>query len=210
MVIEALHRSTGGAVALITGRRIADVDRLFPGIRLAAAGQHGVERRNSRGHISRHPFLVAQLDSVRLRLADAVARYPQLLLEDKGMSLALHYRAAPRLASYAHWLMRSVAASLGKPFCVQTGKRVVEIRPNGENKGTAIEAFMKEPSFRGRIPVFLGDDTTDEYGFGMVNQLGGHSVKVGTGPTVAHWRLRDVDAVGSWLRRGRPAPRPTR
>lgn len=205
-VIEALYQSTGGAVALITGRRISDVDRLFPGIGLPVAGQHGVERRNDKGQISRHPFPSVRLDAVRHRLAETVARHPMLELEDKGLSLALHYRNAPQLASYAHRLMRSLVTPLSKAYCVQAGKRVVEIRPSGRDKGIAIQEFMREQCFRGRTPVFLGDDATDEYGFVMVNHLGGHSVKVGPGPSSARWRLPDVAAVRAWLQRGRPAP----
>ncbi len=207
-LIEGLYQSAGGAVALITGRSIADVDGLFPGTRLPAAGQHGTERRDASGRISRHPFPSRQLDGVRHRLAEAVARHPQLLLEDKGLSLALHYRRAPRLGGFAHRLVRSLQARMGKKYCVQTGNRVVEVKPAGRNKGAAILEFMQEEPFRGRTPVFLGDDITDEYGFAMVNRLGGHSVKVGPGRTVARWRLPDVRAVRAWLEQGRPTPRP--
>jgi trehalose 6-phosphate phosphatase len=209
-VIEGLHRSTGGAVALITGRPIGDVDRLFPGIRLAVAGQHGIERRSAEGRISRHRFPSRRLDDVRVRLARAVTEHPRLLLEDKGLSLALHYRRAPRLGGFAHRLVRSLATRLGPAYCVQSGKRIVEIRPTGKDKGTAIQAFMRESPFRGRTPVFFGDDATDEYGFVAVNRLGGHSVKVGPGPTSAHWRQRNVAAVRAWLLDGRPLPRTTR
>lgn len=209
-VIEALHQSAAGAVALITGRPIADVDRLFPGIRLAAAGQHGIERRTASGRVSLHPFPSRRLDAVRRRLTEAVARHPGLLLEDKGLSLALHYRMAPRLGGYAHRLARAQATRLGKAYCVQSGKRVVEIGPTGKDKGKAIQEFMTERPFRGRTPVFLGDDVTDEYGFVMVNHLGGLSIKVGPGPTAACWRLRDVAAVRAWLQHGRPTPKATR
>lgn len=204
--IEALYQSTGGAVALITGRGISDVDRLFPGFRLPIAGQHGIERRNASGEISRHPFPSGRLDAVRRRLAEIVARHPGLVLEDKGLSLALHYRKAPKLAGYAHRVVRSLATGLGKSYCVQSGKRVAEIRPTGRDKGTAIREFMSELPFRGRKPLFLGDDATDEYGFAAVNRLGGQSIKVGPGRTRARWRLRDVGAVRSWLQRGQPEP----
>ena len=204
--IEALYQSTGGAVALITGRGIVDADRLFPGIRLPVAGQHGIERRNATGEISHHPFPADRLDAVRHRLAEVVARHPGLVLEDKGLSLALHYRKAPTLAGYAHRVVRSLVTGLGKAYCVQSGKRVAEIRPTGRDKGAAIREFMSEAPFRGRTPLFLGDDATDEYGFAAVNHLGGQSVKVGPGRTKARWRLRDVAAVRGWLQRGHPEP----
>ncbi|MGH7673912.1 MAG: trehalose-phosphatase [Gemmatimonadales bacterium] len=201
-VIEALYGSSGGAVALISGRSIADTDRLFPGLNLPAAGQHGVERRDAAGRISRHAFPAVPLDRARRQIAAAVAGRPGLLLEDKGLSLALHYRRAPRLAGYAHRLVRSLVAGLGVEYCVQTGKRVVEMKPAGRDKGVAVLEFMQEQPFRGRTPVFVGDDVTDEYGFATVNQLHGHSVKVGRGATVARWRLPDVAAVRAWLERG--------
>lgn len=198
-LVEGLHRSARGAVALISGRAIEDIDRLFPGLRLPAAGQHGVERRDATGRVSRHAFPSEQLASVRERLAAVTARHPGLWLEDKGLSLALHYRRAPRLGGFAHRLARAALAPLGAQYCVLTGKRIVEMKPAGKDKGVAVLEFMQEEPFRGRIPVFVGDDITDEYGFATVNRLQGHSVKVGPGRTVARWRLRDVAAVQAWL-----------
>lgn len=201
-LVAKLHRASGGAVALITGRGIADIDRLFPGLHLATAGQHGVERRPASGHVARHRFPAHRLDGVRRRLARVAVRHPRLLVEDKGLSIALHYRRAPRLGGYVHRVARAMLAHLGAAYCLQSGKRVVEIRPAGRDKGIAIREFMQERPFRGRTPVFLGDDTTDEYGFALVNRIGGYAVKVGPGRTVARWRLRDVRAVRAWLRLG--------
>ncbi len=201
-LLERLHQSAGGAVALISGRSIADVDRLFPGVRLPVAGQHGIERRDASGLVARHGFPSGKLLSVRRKLADAVARHHGLLLEDKGLSLALHYRRVPRLGGFAHRLVRSLQAEIGAEFCVQSGKRVVEVKPTGRHKGIAVLEFMQEEPFRGRTPVFIGDDVTDEYGFATVNRLGGYSVKVGPGRTVAHWRLQNARAVRAWLERG--------
>ncbi|MFI5310002.1 MAG: trehalose-phosphatase [Gemmatimonadales bacterium] len=200
-IIARLRRSTGGAVALISGRSIADIDALFPGTRFPVAGQHGVERRSAAGVLSRHAFPTAQLAEARSRLAAATVRHPGLLLEDKGLSLALHYRAAPRLAGFSHRLVRSLAAPMGAAFCVLAGKCVVEMKPAGRDKGVAVLEFMGEEPFSGRTPVFIGDDVTDEYGFAAVNGAGGHSVKVGPGRTTARWRLRDVRAVRDWLAR---------
>jgi trehalose 6-phosphate phosphatase len=206
-LLEALHRATGGAVAPISGRSIADIDALFDGLRLPAAGQHGIERRDAAGRVTRHPFPAERLDWARERLAATTARHRGLWLEDKGLSLALNYGRAPRLGGYAHRLVRSLAARLGAQFCVQPGKRIVELKPAGKDKGAAVLEFMQEDPFKGRTAVFVGDDATDEYGFATVNRLGGHSIKVGPGRTVARWRLRNVAAVRAWLETGRSAAR---
>lgn len=201
-LVTTLHRASGGAVALISGRAIADIDHLFPDVRFPAAGQHGVERRTAAGGISHHRFSSAGLDRARARLGEAVSRHPGLLLEDKGLSLALHYRRAQRLAGYAHRLLRTALDEAGAEYCLLAGKRVVEIKPAGRDKGTSVEEFMREDPFRARIPVFVGDDITDEYGFTVVNRQHGHSIKVGPGRTAARWRLSTVRDVRAWLRRG--------
>jgi trehalose 6-phosphate phosphatase len=206
-LLGQLFHSVGGALALISGRAIVDLDRLIPSPHLPAAGQHGIERRDATGRISGHPVPAGRLDEARRRLAETAARHPTLLVEDKGLSLALHYRRAPALAGFAHRLMHSIQADLGDAFAVQGGKRIVELKPAGRDKGDAIHEFMQEIPFVGRTPLFIGDDATDEYGFAMVNRLGGHSVKVGRGPTAATWRLPDVAAVLAWLATGAPPPR---
>lgn len=200
-LIERLYRAAGQAVALISGRSIRDVDQLFPQTRLPVAGQHGTERRDAAGRVSQHPFPVERLVVARARLTEIAARHPGLWLEDKELSLALHYRGAPGLAADAQRLMAQVQAEAGPAFCLQAGKGIVELKPAGRDKGMAVQEFMQEEPFRGRVPAFVGDDVTDEFGFRMVNQLGGHSVKVGTGDTDARWRLRDVRAVRAWLAR---------
>jgi trehalose 6-phosphate synthase len=206
-LVDTLHRSSGGALALITGRSINDVDRLFPGSRLPAAGLHGLERRAADGSLRRHAERTHALDLARRRLDTVIRSHPALVIEDKGLSLALHCRRAPQLAGLAERVMRSLQKSLGDRYCLQHGKRVVELAPAGRDKGAAIAAFMREDPFRGRTPFFIGDDVTDEYGFATVNRMGGCAVKVGRGRTVAGWRFPDVRAVRSWLEHGRPAPR---
>ena len=204
--LSRLRRRAGGALAIVSGRSIADIDRIFHGSQTAVAGQHGAERRNARGRYSRIASQGEALRRVRDRLAAVVTRHPGLLLEDKGASLALHYRRAPQLASYAHRLVRAQLQLLDGAFCVQVGKRVVELKPAGRDKGMAVLAFMREAPFRGRTPVFVGDDATDEFAFETVNALGGVSVKVGTGATSASVRLPGVAAVWRWLARFDPAP----
>ena len=199
LLLEQLYRDTGGAVALMSGRAIAEIDRLFPHARMPVAGQHGLERRSAEGQLIRHAVPTRRFERVRLRMATAVHDKAGLLLENKGLSLALHYRRAPRLAAYAHRLARSMLPMVGREFCIQRGKYVVEMRPAGKDKGVGIREFMTEAPFHGRTAVFVGDDATDEFGFATVNRIGGHSIKVGPGRTVARWRLPSVRAVREWL-----------
>lgn len=197
--LEALRARSGGAVAVISGRALSDIDAICEGLRLPAAGQNGVERRTAEGRVVHLPVRRGQLDRALPVLNRLVARNPRLLLEDKGHSLALHYRAVPPMAGVSHRTMRQLQCRLGGDFVVQSGKRVVELLPKGIDKGKAIRAFLAEAPFRGRLPVFVGDDVSDEPAFATVNALGGHSVKVGEGPTRARWRLAGVGAVRRWL-----------
>ena len=197
-LLNAMQAATQGAFALVSGRSIADLDRLLHLPHLSVAGQHGLERRHN-GTVVRHGAAGASsLATARLHLRDLAARHPALTLEDKGLSLALHYRAAPALASFVHRSVRTLAHQLGD-VAIQSGKRVIELKVHDADKGRAIAALMAEPPFRGRTPVFVGDDKTDEHGFAAVNALHGHSIMVGAGRTCARWRLPDVRAVREWL-----------
>jgi trehalose 6-phosphate phosphatase len=146
---------------------------------------------------------------VRARLEAFAAGHPGVLIEDKALTLAAHYRLAPAAGSTLGALVERLAADSGGALAIQRGKMVFELRPAGKDKGTAIAEFLDEAPFRGRTPVFLGDDLTDEYGFSIVNGRGGVSVKVGDGPTEAAARLPDVDAVRAWLERLAPATHAT-
>jgi len=200
LLVQQLESLSGGALAIISGRTIASLDALLRSHHLSMAGQHGIERRTASGVVQTLLPARTLLDDARLVVERTLRRFPALTLEDKGLSLALHYRAAPQLASYAHRVMRAACERAGRDYSVLRGKRVVELIPANANKGFAIQAFMAEPPFRDRRPVFIGDDRTDEAGFVTVNALGGISVKVGRGRTAAHWTLPDAGAVRNWLR----------
>jgi trehalose 6-phosphate phosphatase len=199
-LLVSLRQRLDGALALVTGRAIGDVDRLFPGMRMAVAGQHGCERRDAEGTLHLYAGRTATLEQLRTLFTAFARRHDGLLLEDKGASLALHYRGAPELAAHVHRTMReTVAASGSDGYRLEPGKRLVELRPDARDKGTAIRDFMTEPPFRDRRPVFVGDDLGDEHGFTVVRQMGGWAVKVGPGATRAQYRLPDVAAVVGWL-----------
>jgi len=206
-LLPELAEQLCGAVALITGRAIGDADRLFPGVKLPVAGQHGLQRRAADGSIHLHAASMRGLERLRRELARFATRHPGLLLEDKGATLALHYRRAPELAAHVHRTLRNMlrTTAVSAEWRLQPGKKILEIKPDGRDKGTAILEYMAEPPFAGRLPVFVGDDLTDEYGFVAATHLGGWAVKVGRGATRAHYRLRDVAAVRTWLGAVAPA-----
>jgi len=199
-LLATLRDASGGAVALISGRSVAEIDRLF-GRNFCVAGQHGAERRDAAGKKHQHRVPLAGLRKAHERLRLMAAEHPALVLEDKGMNLALHYRLAPELGASVHEALRRLVEELGDDFELQSGKMVMEIKPSGKDKGTAIAEFLEEVPFQGRLPVFIGDDLTDEFGFDLINRVGGCSVKVGEGGSAAHWRLPDADAVRAWLKR---------
>ncbi len=190
-----------GALALISGRSLADLDRLFRPLRLAASGQHGAELRDASGRI-RRLAAPAAVGSIAGALRAFAATHPGVILEDKGHSLALHYRRVPEVREEARALVERLVDGRGD-LKVLHGKMVFEIKARDVDKGRAIASFMGMPPFRGRRPVFLGDDATDEEGFPVVNRMDGISVRVGRdgGPTAARYRLADVAAVIDWLDR---------
>lgn len=190
-----------GALALVSGRVVESIDALFAPLRLHASGQHGLERRGPLGtaraqvQATRDAAFDAVLDEARTLLA----RHPGALLEDKPLGFALHWRAAPAAGPELHAFADAAVARL-PAFALQPGDHVVELKPRGIGKGDAIAAFLAEPPFEGRTPVFLGDDLTDEHGFAEVNARGGVSVLVGPRhDSAARHHLADPAAVAAWL-----------
>lgn len=181
----------GGALAVISGRELADLERyLPPGI--AVAGSHGNERRRADGtRIEADTAHGERAAAIAVQLKDTVEQHPVLLLERKAASVALHYRQAPELADTCRAAM-TAALDAVPGFELLEGKMVIEARPAATGKADAIRAFMEEAPFAGRLPVFLGDDTTDEDGFRAAQELGGVGIKIGEGQTLARIRTPDV------------------
>lgn len=198
-LLAALHRRCAGAVALISGRALSDLDFRLALPALPKAGQHGLERRDAAGRLWLHAAPVQAKQAISAALAPILEQHDGLILEDKGLTLALHYRLVPELASYAHQVMRRLVDEVGETLVVQEGKCIVEVKPAGVDKGTAIAEYLAEPPFAGRRPVFIGDDQNDEHGFAVVNERDGISIGVGAGRCSARYRLADVGAVRGWL-----------
>ena len=193
----ALQKAADGAMALVSGRAIPDLDRIVAPLVLPAGGVHGSDLRFADGR--RETADAAALDKVRVAATRFVAANPGLRLEDKGATIAIHYRQAPALADAVERFLNDAAT--GDDLMIQHGKMVAEVKSRHGHKGTAIEALMRTAPFKGRVPLFMGDDLTDEHGFGTVNDLDGLSIKVGdeSEKTIARHRLVDTRAVRDFL-----------
>jgi trehalose 6-phosphate phosphatase len=198
-MLGALRTALHGAVAVISGREIDSVDHFLLPVQLAVSGVHGLTRRDAGGKLHASRFDGGAIQAVAVRLAPFLAAHPGLLLERKSGAIALHYRQRPELENECRAAMRAAVAGLNG-FRLRPGKMVIEALAHDSNKGDAIESFLAEPPFVGRVPVFAGDDVTDEDGFALVNSRQGISIKVGVGDTQAQYRVRNTQELLSWLR----------
>lgn len=175
--LARLSEHLSGALALVTGRALIYADRLFEPRSFPIAGLHGAERRSASGAVERvEPS--AAFDALKLAIAEEACRWPGLLVEDKGLAVAIHYRQAPEHQQAAEDLMERAVRQAGPDFSLQRGKMVLEIRPTKASKGAAIRAFLAEPPFLGRKPITIGDDVTDEAMFKAANEMGGASIRI--------------------------------
>jgi trehalose 6-phosphate phosphatase len=189
----------GGAIAIVSGRDMGSIDRFLSPLTLPVAGAHGMIRRGADGM-----FQSGEIDREALaRIAELLDAFAAdnagTLVERKQHSVALHFRRVPHLQDAADSAMADAVAE-ADGFEVLRGKMVVEARSRAAGKGRAIDAFMGQPPFAGRVPVFAGDDVTDEDGFETVNRWNGLSIKVGGGATSAAYRLDGPAALYRWLR----------
>ena len=197
-LLERLRVAAEGAVALVSGRTIADVDALLGTEQFPVAGVHGCQRRDVDGRVHLAPVVTERLSELRRGLDRLAAGHPSLLVEDKGAGLALHYANAPEMRDHLRGEVAQLAAGLSPDFVTVEGRAVIEVKPGGYTKGSAITVFMSRAPFANRTPVFIGDDLTDYDGFEAVNDFGGLAIAVG--PRVSSWwRLPGPPAVRSWL-----------
>lgn len=188
-----------GALALVSGRRIDTLDRMFAPALFPAAGLHGLERRLDAETVVLPGVPEVALDAELLEARALLAEHPGALVEDKGLAFALHWRAAPGAEPVARAFADDALKRL-PGYRLQPGDHVVELKPDAADKGTAIAAFLEHAPFRGRLPVFAGDDLTDEHGFEVVNARGGISILVGDrADSAARHHLANPSAVRDWL-----------
>lgn len=198
--ISRLSSKVGGALAVISGRQLEDIDAILgmPGI--PAAGIHGAQLRSADGTVLTEEWMRTEIDGVESDLRAQIGSFDGLLLERKPVAVAVHYRANPAREDE----IRAIAARLvlRRPHlkCL-SGRCVIEVLPAGVDKGKAIARLMQTQPFKGRVPLFAGDDITDEDGLAAVNALGGLSIKIGCGPSVANFGFCDGASFRTWLER---------
>jgi trehalose 6-phosphate phosphatase len=197
-LLARLRDAAGGALALVSGRTITDLDRLFGELKLPAAGLHGCERRDVGGNLHVANVVREKLGGLRTSLRELVARHSGLMLEDKGAALALHFQGARELEHQLRAEVALLAAPLVPEFALLDGHAVIEIKPALHTKDSAVTAFMQEAPFAGRTPIFIGDDQTDYGGFAAVRR--DHGIAIAVGSLVSsEWWLPNPRAVRQWL-----------
>jgi trehalose 6-phosphate phosphatase len=198
-----LRNALDGAVAVLSGRTLAQIDALLAVPDLVSVGIHGSEWQAGNPGLHDSPPARA-LDAVRAHAHAAAARIEGLLVEDKGSALALHFRQCAHAADAVKELAHELLRIAGSGYLLQDGNHVVELKPAGADKGSALDRLMRVAPFRGRTPWMLGDDFTDEPAFERARALRGIAVVVGPRrPTRATHALPDPDAAIQWLERAR-------
>jgi trehalose 6-phosphate phosphatase len=198
--LKKIERKLAGALALISGRAIDDLDRLFEPLRLRASGVHGAEMRfDPGGPATSTPTPVELPQSLIKALTRAVEAFPGVFVENKRFSIAVHYRLAPAAEQPVRETVMRLIDSLGPAVEVMNAHCAIELKAPGFDKGGAIAAFLSTPAFRGRTPVFVGDDATDESGLAVVAARGGYAYSVGRLLPGAIGAFVEPRAVRDWL-----------
>jgi trehalose 6-phosphate phosphatase len=200
MILQRLRERTSGALALVSGRPLADIDRIFSPLRFVAIGGHGAEIRIVPDAEPQRagPFD----DGVKRRFAAIAFAHPGILVEDKGYSLALHYRMAPECEKFVRESAAAIRAELAdRPIELLPGKLMLEIKQTGVSKATSVRQLMTHQPFSTRRPIFIGDDVTDEDVFSIMPEFDGIAIAVGERySAMAHHLDRPAD-VRCWLGR---------
>jgi trehalose 6-phosphate phosphatase len=196
--LSSLAATLGGALAIVSGRPIADLDRVLAPLRLPAAGQHGAEMRRDEFV---EVFAAAPALAAILAPVEAFAEgEPAILIEHKGLSAAIHYAGIETTRDRLDAMLAAGVARSEGAFRLLSSRLAFDVVPARANKGGAVEWFMAAPPFAGRVPVFIGDDRTDEDGFAAVAARGGHAIQVGRrGESIASWTMPSPQDLRDWL-----------
>jgi trehalose 6-phosphate phosphatase len=196
--LRAVEKRLDGALAIISGRTIADIDSYLAAPNFTISGSHGAEQRHA-GKLKPSPPEFSHAAAIIDKALRASFRDDhRILVERKPSGVAVHYRAAPERGGDVRVAMQHALAG-AEGFHAIEGKKVIEARPEGADKGAAIAKLMQQSPFKDRTPMFIGDDITDEDGFRTVNAMGGITIKIGVGETDARFRLPDVSSVLEFL-----------
>ena len=176
-LLERLADGLGGAMAILTGRRVTDADRLFAPLKLVTSGVHGTELRSERGGpvVALAPAIPADVIAAMHNIAGVASG---ILVEEKGCGAAIHYRNAPLARRALETELAAIIAASAYDLVLRKGRKVLETAPSGYSKGTALAALLARPPFQGRRPVMVGDDVGDESAFIAAEQLGGMALRV--------------------------------
>lgn len=197
LLLAQLQSGLEGRLAIVSGRSVATLRGLFGLGDFLLAGTHGLEFAAPGGPVIAPPRLQS-VDDIETSLLAFVADKPGLLVERKTLSVGLHFRRAPQWAEQCREIALLLSANSG--LAIQKGKMLYELRPSGADKGSAVTEMMTRPVMRNAIPIFIGDDVTDEEGFRAARGQGGHGILVGPPrPTAAQWHLEQVTAVRHYL-----------
>ncbi|HEV2561045.1 MAG TPA: trehalose-phosphatase [Rhizomicrobium sp.] len=196
--LERLSERARGAVALVSGRTLAEIDGLFAPLRLSAVGGHGAEIRPDPAGKPLQPAIPGLDPQLKQQIASSAAKIAGLLIEDKGYSLALHYRAVPEARPELETLLESALRG-SKGVEILQGKSILEVKPSGYNKGTGVRELMKFDPFAFRMPIYTGDDLTDQNAFAAMPEFGGWGISVGHSIPGADASLESPAEVRRWV-----------
>lgn len=210
--VDALWQALDGALAVVSGRALSDIDRLFSPLSLAAGGQHGAEARLTRGGAAE--VFASPLGPLATVLAQAegfLAAHPRIRVEQKGLSTAFHYRDAVDDAAALRAILEAAVAAHADTVHLLDSHLCFDVRARHANKGKVVERFMTLAPFAGRVPVYIGDDWTDEDGFDAALGHGGRAIRIGVPrPTLATETMASPQELRRWLERSAAALKASR
>lgn len=196
--IERLRDKVGRALALVSGRDIHVIDRLLYPLVLPVAGVHGLQRRDAAGRLHTPVIDQGVVEAIATQVETTFLSEPGVVIERKAGAVAIHFRLRPDFEKKCHALARKIVRDRPDLHMIK-GKMVSEIRLHGNDKGAVIATFLEERPFKGRKPIFAGDDATDEPAFVAVNARNGVSIKIGENPTAAKFRAANILELRNWL-----------